>query len=163
MGLYLVGDVLKTGDLGSTPGYLLRFTVDRTLELKAIRTMLVRYGTPTFTSLSMDLRSARDSVVFAGGETIARSSNSWTLSGLFSQAYGVKETYFEWDSAPLLVPNTPYAFALYSSDYVGTDSDHLAWIKNWPDPYNAPANFTDDAQLGTLPYRLGLIAREVRR
>lgn len=160
----VIGDVLKTGDLGSSPTYLHRFTVDRAMELKAIRTMLVRHGAPTWTALYMDLRSARDSVAFNGGDVIARSSNSWTRAELFSESYGFKETYFEWDAAPLLVPNTPYCFALYSSDYVGTDDDHLAWIKNWPDPYNPPAaGYDGDNDILILPYKMAMITREVRR
>lgn len=162
MSFGIVGEVLMTADMAaSPPTFFHRFTVPKMMELKAVRTWIVKYLDPTFTALYMELRSGYNT----GGARmlLARSTKSYSFADLDTANYSAKEIYFDWDNAPMLAPNVEYTLNLYASDYVGDETNHLAWARSWPDPIVPIIGAPDASQLGVYPFHVGLITRVVRR
>lgn len=161
MGLVVAAEQIFTGDQSTTPPtFFHRFTPTIFLELKAVRLWVVKYGTPTLDALGCELRSY-DSV--GGGRTLIQAAqNVWQLSEISSDNYGVKEVYFDWLNPILLKKGVEYTINLTLDNYVGDATNHIAWVRAWPDPIVAFSGSTTYINLNKFPFQVGLIGREVR-
>lgn len=131
MGWRLVGTKILTGELSGTTHYQ-PFTPTKNTILRAVRTSLIGYNNPSFTSINMKLYSDNGGVP---GILIATSTNSQTPAALKPGALShyVTETWFEFDDISLKA-DSMYHLVLNGVSYVGTESSHLAWMRGWPDP-----------------------------
>jgi hypothetical protein len=101
--------------------------------LVGVRTWIVVYNAPNFTSLNLKIYS--DSLVggeHTPGELLATSTNVLTKSEIITENNGVREIYFDFNSFPVNGQDY-YNFVLNGTDYVPTSSSHLAWRKAFPD------------------------------
>lgn len=163
MSFDVVAERLDTADLSaSPPTFFSRFTLDKTAELKAIRTWIVKYGTPGLTTLGLELRTGYNSVTGAR-ELIATSSKTWTLADISSSNYACKEIWFDWDNAPLLKAGIEYTLNLVAAGYTGSDTDHLAWVRTYPDTVGPFSGSTNYNTLNRFPFQIAMITREARR
>ena len=161
MGLLVLGEVLKTGDQNATPPtFFHRFTPNYFMELKAIQSWVVKHGAPTCDGISLGLYAMAS--VFGERRLIAQSNTSWQVSEVSSSTYAVKQLYFNFDNAILLRKDTEYAVSLLLENYTGDDDNHIAWVRDWPDPVTSFAGEADLNSLNTYPFRFGIIGREVR-
>ena len=161
MGLLALGEVLKTGDQNATPPtFFHRFTPNYFIELKAIQTWVVKYGTPTCDGISLGLYAM--SSVFGTRSLIAQSDTSWQVSEVSSSNSAIKQLYFNFNNAILLRKDTEYAVSLLLENYTGDDDNHIAWVRDWPNPVTPFAGSSNLNALNTFPFRFGIIGREVR-
>lgn len=159
----LVVETLASADLtASVPTFFHRFTMDAMVELRAIRTWVMKYGTPTMTDLKMELRTGYDAT--SGGRLLlATSTKQWAIGDISSSTYAAKEIWFNWDNAPLLKPGVEYTLNLKSASYFADASNFIAWRRTWPDPIVPFTGSTSYQNLNRFPFEVGLITREVRR
>lgn len=128
------GETLLTADFSGSPVYYQPFTLNQNTVLKAIRTWVVVYNSPSFTSLGLRIYS---SVSSAPAQLIATSDTTWTLAQITSEANAVREIYFEFNNALSLNGEDQYHVVLWGNGYTGTDSSHVAWVRAFPDPVNS--------------------------
>jgi len=119
---------------------------DYPVVLKAVRVWLIVMGSPTFTSLSMKIYTDdAEQATRTPNVLLHTSTNSPTKAELITLNHGIKETYFEF-SNPNLAAETYYNFVINASGYSGaSDSSHLAWRIDWPDPI-----YTDGVTEGSI-------------
>lgn len=160
MGLGVVGQVLNTADMSATPPkYFHRFTPKIFFELKCVQLWVVKYGNPFSDPIGLELRSYS-----ATGERIliATSEQSWGVSEISSEDYALKQLFFDFQKCPTLRMGTEYSVNLIMPLYVGTDDNHIAWVKAWPDPIVPFPGSDNFNRLDQFPFQVGLIGREVR-
>ena len=132
-------------------------TVNKNIYLRATRAGVIQYNNPAWTSLVMRIYSDKSG---SPGKLLFTSATSHTKASLFTLDHGYKETYFEFNYAPLQ-KNTPYHFVLYASGYIGDASAHLAWRQSYPDPIYRNG-FTPEAANGdNHPFDLMLLGTDV--
>lgn len=132
------GDTFSTSDMTTKSRYL-RFSPDRNIVLKAMRTWIILYNPPNFTDLTCKLYA--DNLGLPGG-LIASSTTMWDKTELLTtQNYGTKEIYFEFEPTISLNADIYYHFVLSSTGYTYAEESHVAWRKAWPDPVYGDATF----------------------
>jgi hypothetical protein len=152
------GERFDTADFSGTPRVFQPVTFHRELELKAIRTWLIYYNSPTFTNLSLRIYS---DIGGSLGQLIATANTVWTGTQISSLANACKEVYFEFTNAPSFKAEDDYNISLWATGYTGDDTAHLAWVRSVPDPVN-PLNVTVSLEkAAVLPFKLGFIGREL--
>lgn len=154
MALTVFGRILETADLSGLTQYH-RFTPTDDIVLKAIRTTVIQYANPTYTSISMKLYS--DNSSSTPGALIATSTNS-VLKATIDEgvASSLAEIYFEFNEI-VLKSGTYYHFVLAGSGYTGSASSHLAWKHGGYNPvYETGLTLTTE-KLGISPFDLVVI------
>lgn len=132
------GDEFSTSDLTTKSRYL-RFSPDRNIVMKAMRTWIILYNPPNFTDLTCKLYA---DVAGMPAGLIASSTTMWDKADLLTtQNYGAKEIYFDFSPTISLNETLYYHFVLSASNYTYADQSHLAWRKAWPDPIYGQATF----------------------
>lgn len=140
------GEELLTGS-----DFSQKITPSESMFLKAVRTYVVIYGTPTFGTISLRVYSNQGG---APASLMATANTTWTLAQLTAQANALKEIYFEFDS-PLFLGVDSYHLQLFVSGYTGTVSSHVAWVRNFPEATNSHTPTVEGIAEG--PFRLALI------
>lgn len=162
MSFGVVAETLLTADMtASPPTYFHRFNVNEMTELKAVRLWVVKYGAPSLGVLGLELRTGVNGL--NGRSLISTSPKTWTLAQISASNYSCKEIYFDWTTCSLLAPNVEYTLNLTATSYTGTETNHLAWVRAWPDPIVSFAESASAQKLGVFPFQVGIIGREVRR
>jgi hypothetical protein len=125
-------DVYDTGELtGEAKSQALKAT--KNILVKAIRTVVVLVGNPTFTNLKMEVY---DNNILANLPSTlkAESMNSFNLGDILTtHPNGVAEIYFEFIPFGIRKTDT-YHIVLKADTYVPTANSFLAWRNAWPDP-----------------------------
>lgn len=146
-----LADEFESGDLAA-PAVYQGLTIRKNLLIKAVRTWIVSYNNPTYTSLSLKIYSN------AGGfpDALLASSSPVIKSSLGSATYFAKEIYFELADFSA-AKNTTYFLSLDGADYSYASGSHLAWVRGWPDPIYRET-YTPTAVNATLaPYQIYLV------
>lgn len=125
--------------------------------LLAVRTWIILYNNPPFTSLNMKIYSNE---TIGGSETpkklLATSTNSLTKSEIITLENGIKEIYFEFNY-PVFNGADIYSFVLNGVGYTGSDSSHISWMKAFPDPVYSSGYTPAIETLPYAPYQLYFI------
>lgn len=144
------GQRFDTADFPGTT-YFQKFKVQSDLYALAVRTWVIAYNNPTFTSISGLIYSDRNG---SPGKLLFTSSNQITKAEMITQANGVKEIYFEFapnEGIPLRAGDY-FHLVLSVSGYTGDASSHLAWRKAYPDPVYSTGLPTTPEKIGIFPY-----------
>jgi hypothetical protein len=130
--------------------------------LKAIRTKIVVYNDPAFTSLSAKLYSNE---LVSGVNTprmlIAQSTNSHLKAEVCTLENGVKEIWFDFNFISLRAGDK-YNIVISGTDYVYSDASHLAWAKAWPDPVYKDGWTCSFESLVVSPYYIYAVGRKLK-
>lgn len=153
------GDRYETGELGDT-GRDQPVIFNKDVVLLAVRTWIIVYNDPTFTSLNMKIYSDRAGVQ---GQLLHTSDNSFTKAEILTEDNGVREIYFEFNAptGATLKGTDTYRFSLDGSGYVGTTGSHIAWRTAFPDPVYDTNITNDTSQLLVFPAALTFVGAEL--
>jgi hypothetical protein len=144
--------------MGDAPGHTQKCLITDNMVLKAVRTWVVFFNAPVFSSL--ELRIYPNDVSYYGSPPLLKriytSSNSWTLPEIATEDYAAKELYFEFDQAVNLIGGETYKFAIWANDYTGDATSHIAWVRATNDC--AYSGYVEDSvNNNTAPFKLALI------
>ena len=115
--------------------------------LLAVRSWFVFFGSPSFNELKMRIHKSTANVL------VAESINSYVLDEIKTEDYAVKEIHFEFDKISFS-KNCEYRFSLYSTGYVATANNHIAWRVDYPNPVY-PVDFSEQiVRIGRYPLTL---------
>ena len=143
------------------PNVFCPLSIGRTIELWSVRTWVVFYNEPVFTSLKLGIFS---DVAGKPGQLLYESAQSHTLETVQEPTSNssAKEIFFSFSPNPHLQANGYYHVALTGSGYVFNQTSFLAHKKAWPDPcYDASVDLEDGRLLSRLSYDVALIGREL--
>ncbi len=159
MGWRVWGIPFESGELSNTSKYVsIKFNKD--MILKAIRTWIIVYNDPTFTSLNMKIYSCDGSTPNGTPiKLLATSTNALIKSDVHTLANGVKEVWFEFNDLPVN-GNDYYNVVLNGVGYVPTANSHLAWMQAFPDPVYRDGLTINMTKLNRMPYALYVIGGE---
>lgn len=133
------------GELSDTSVYQ-TFTPGSNIILKAIRTWVICYNDPTFTSLTMKLYSRGPGVL------IASSTTTFTKAQILeTYGNGVKGLYFNFSHVPL-VDSDSYDIVMSAVGYSPTSSAYLAWMQAYPDPVYQTGLTINRDMINRMPY-----------
>jgi len=154
------GDDLTSGDLtGVTKFQPVTFGQD--LVLRAVRTWVIVYNDPVFTSLNMKIYSNDNS---SGSHTpkklLATSTNVQLKASVHTEANAVKELWFEFDY-PVFNGADIYNIVINGVGYSPTPTSHLAWMKGFPNPVYSTGYTPSMITLPYAPYELYFIGAEL--
>lgn len=131
---------------------------NKNMILKYVRTWVVFYGNPTFTSLNMKIYAYNESG--SVGKLLHTSTNSLTKAQCITLDNGAKELYFEFDEITLN-KDTYYYFALSGVGPSFSSTSTIAWMKAYPDPvYSTGLSLTYHG-IALAPYALYFIGDEL--
>jgi hypothetical protein len=114
-----------------------------------IRTWVLTYGSPVFTSLHMEVYS---DVNGSKGGLIATSTNSFSNTDITSKAFSAKEIYFTFDK-DTFDSNNWYHLVLKGTPTAFTSSSHIAWKSSYPYPIYT-TGITASVNLREYPYTM---------
>lgn len=150
------GEWLATSDMSSTRVYQ-KFIPSENIALQGIRTFIIIYNNPSFTSLNMKLYSNRSG---APAGLISTSTNAPTKAQIITLDHGLKEIYFDFNNEVLKADET-YHFVLNATGYTGTTTSHIAWKHSYPDPaYQTNVNMSAEGAYVT-PFDLSIFGRKL--
>lgn len=121
--------------------------------VKAFRTWVLVYNSPSFTTLSLNVMSNLGAIP---GQVIFTSENSYVLNDIATDAFAVKEIFFDFIN-PIFLRKGTYHLALNATDYVGDSSSHLGWVRGTPDPNNQIDVSNNTQNIARMPFYLGVI------
>lgn len=152
------GNMLETDEAdGSNLLYSQRFKLNSNTVVKAIRTWVVFYNSPTFTNLRLALYENQGG--FAG-KLIQESINSFDPSDIYTDTHSLKGLYFTFSDIPLLGTEW-YHCQLIADGYTFSEASHISWVKGYPDPeYRTGLTLTYEDRLIT-PYRFALVGADI--
>lgn len=119
------GTTILTADMGTKPTYWQPFTPTRNRIIKAIRTALVFYNNPDFSSAEVELWKVANNALWKKIST----SNSRTKSSIITKAHCIKYCYFDFEVMPSLRKNIEYAIVVRLNDYIGVDGSHISLVR----------------------------------
>jgi hypothetical protein len=119
----------ETADMTPPFRVYMPFSVTQKVRLKALRTWIVVYNDPVFTSIEMRLYSSRNGVP----QKLLNTSNAILKATLHTLDHGCKEVGFEFDNAEALEADREIILVPYITGYTGNDSSHLAWRREYED------------------------------
>lgn len=159
MGWRVWGEPLFTADFGGAPVRYMPIIFRNDGEnfvLKAIKTWLIVYNNPSFTSFEMRIYSSRNS---APGDLLHTSSNVQTKASIHTLANACKEIYFDFNK-PVFDKDDTYYLVLWGNGYTGDATAHVAWKKSYPDP-NYTTGLSDTKSLGKWPYDIAVFGADL--
>jgi hypothetical protein len=149
----IYADYFESGQLANTSKFC-TISLKQNIVLIGVRTWIVVYDNPTFTSLNMKIYSNE---VIAGVNTpkklLYTSINNVLKSEIMTLHNAIKEIYFEFDKVPIN-GNDKYNFVINGVDYSYSAGSHLAWVKAWPDPVYSDGFTANFESLAAAPYQL---------
>lgn len=155
MGWRVFGERWATSELTDTTKAQ-KFKPNDDMLLLAVRTWVIVYNNPTYTSLNMKIYSNNAG---SPGTLLHTSDNVQLKADVCTLANGVKEIYFAFN-APQGVPlqaSDYYHIVINGSGYTGSDSAHLAWMKAFPDPVYQTGISVTFENLAVSPYAMYFI------
>jgi hypothetical protein len=150
------GDPYTTAEMSNSSRHQ-KVEFDDNYILKAVRTWVIIYNNPTFTSLNMKVYSDNAGVP---GKLLHTSTNNLLKSEIHTLDNGVKEIYFDFNEIPVRSGDI-YHFVINASGYTGSETSHIAWMKAFPDPVYATGLTVSFSNLLYLPYQLYFIGSEL--
>ena len=150
------GDQLDTADLTST-NKSQAVTFGEDTILLAVRTWVIVYNDPPFTSLNLKIYSNE---VISGANTpkklLATSNNVQLKADVHTLSNGAKEIWFDFNF-PVYNGADIYNLVLNGVGYAGSDASHLSWMKAFPNPVY-PSGYTPAMEtLPLAPYEIYFI------
>lgn len=147
------GTAILTADMGAKPSYWQPFLPTRNRIIKAIRTALIFYNDPVFSSAELELWKVANNSLWKKIAT----SNMRKKSSMITKDYGTKYCYFDFEIMPSLRKNITYALVLRLSDYVGEDGSHIALAREaYPYMQHAEDPITR-ANITSAPYIFSIV------
>ena len=102
--------------------------------LRAVRVWLININNATFTSLHCRIYSDEIISSLHNPKVLLYTSDSRTKAEIFTENYGIRETYFQFADIPLH-GGIFYNFVLGASGYAPIlNTSFLCWKRGWPDP-----------------------------
>lgn len=156
MGWTVYGDPYLAGELEDLSHFqTVQFQSD--IVLRAVRTWVIVYDNPVFTSLSCKIYSNET----VGGDNsprklLATSTDVRTKAEIHTLANGIKEIYFNFNDVPLKGADL-YNFVLQGTGYAPAGGSHLAWMKGFPDPVYTAGYTPTLESLAVAPYQIYFI------
>jgi hypothetical protein len=149
---------LETADV-SSQRLTQRFKLSRNYLLYVVRSWLVIYNDPAFTSVSLELWSDRSG---SPGVLIA-SSDPVLKSAIIQDQNGAKEVPFTFlsEGVPLRGGDW-YHLVLSASGYTGIESSHIGWMKAFPEEAFYPTYQATFENLSVAPYRMVFVGSKIR-
>jgi hypothetical protein len=123
--------------------------------LTVVRTWIVLYNNPTFSSLTMKIYSDKNG---SKDKLLYSSTNSFNKADIFTKQNGVAEIYFNFDKIPLDSYNW-YHFSLSGTSSDFADDKHLAWKSSYPFPVYT-TGITGATNLTEYPYLISFVGAE---
>lgn len=157
MGWTVWADDFTVGDMSGVSKFQ-PVTFGKDLILRAVRTWIVVYDDPAFTSLNMKIYSNEGS--YTPKKLLATSTNVITKAELHTLPNAVKEIWFEFDY-PVFNGNDVYNVVINGTGYAPTGDKHLAWMKGFPDPVYSTAYVPAIETLPYAPYQLYFIGADL--
>lgn len=157
-GWKVYGDPFESGELANTNKFVTAKFINNKI-LIGVRTWIICYNDPKFTSLNMKIYSNE---VVGGLNTCKKllytSTNTILKSEIITLDNGAKEIYFDFNKIPINGDDR-YNFVLSGSGYVYSSSSHIAWMKAFPDPvYAGGSGYTPTMEnMGVAPYHIYFI------
>lgn len=153
-------DPFETTDLTSNARFQ-SATFGQDLILRAVRTWIIVYNDPAFTSLNMKIYSNE---VIGGNNTpkklLATSTNTQLKADVHTLANGVKEIWFEFDY-PVFNGADIFNFVINGVGYTYSVGSHLAWMKAFPNPVYSGGYTPAIETLPYAPYELYFIGAQL--
>lgn len=150
----------QTADLTS-PNKSYPFKFSEHTVVKAVRTWVISYNDPTFTSLVGKIYSVRGASK-AASLLVATSSNTQIKAEIVSTQHSLTEVYFEFDEPIQVEKNTWRCFSIQGSDYTYSLASHLAWVKAWPKSVHRDDQDEVFPDFVLAPYQVHLIGCKKR-
>jgi hypothetical protein len=148
MAWLVYGDDFSTSEMTNTAKFQ-PVTFGQDTVLVGIRTWIIIYNDPPFTSLNMKIYS-NDAT--SGQNTpkklLATSTNVQLKSAIHTLANGVKEIWFDFDY-PVYNGADVFNLVINGVGYTGSVSSHIAWMKAFPNPVYS-SGYTPS--MLTIPY-----------
>ncbi|MDZ4678395.1 MAG: hypothetical protein SGI74_12900 [Oligoflexia bacterium] len=159
MGIRVFGEWLKTGDFTGSPQVFSPVLFhDEGVEpfiLRGLKTFMILYNDPVFTSLEMRIYS--DNGGRPGG-LVYTSTNVQIKSAITTLANAFKEIWFDFDQLPALPRDETFYFVLWANGYTGIETSHIAWQRAWPNPIQRSSHLNLDGKfLSRFPYQVAII------
>ena len=130
----------------------------KNVALLATRAWMVFYNSNTWSNLTMKIYSDDNG---SPGNLIETSTTFWQPSELFTEAYAVKEMFFEWNK-PVFKSEDVYHFVIGATGYAGSSPSHISWKKTFPDPPFKTGLTLTYEKLLTYPYDLTFVLSELK-
>lgn len=148
------GEVLETSDFsGTIPRMYQPVVMNKKYAVKAVRTWVVIYGDPVFTTMQMLICSSK--------RVIHTFEKSWTLNEITGLDYAAREIYFDFEKPISLDDAITYNFALKLNGYTGTADSHVSWIRGFPDKSDDNSVVLDYKNLGVMPFWMRFVASDL--
>lgn len=126
--------------------------VDKGLLLAGVRTWVIVYGSPVYSTLQMKIYSSSGGVP----DRVLYTSDSRTSVEITSAANAAREIYFTFSPGAVLLSGSVYHFAITGTGYAPTSSSHLAWLKAYPDPVDKTYTPTVEG-INRAPYQMHFV------
>ncbi len=151
----MLGEVILTADMSGTPRVYQKLIPTHNSAIKAIRTYFINYNNAAFTAVGLKIYCNNAGVPKA---LIATASTVTAKASLFTENYGVIETYFNFDPHVMVRSGETYHVVPYLTGYTGTNSSHIAWKHSYPDPaYQTSVDMSFEGQ-AVSPFDLSIIS-----
>lgn len=153
----IIAERFDTADFSGSPVHSARAVFTYDTALKAVRTWVVFFNTPSFSSLEMRIYSNASN---ATSQLLHTFTKTWTLAEITDQPYAVQEIYFDTTYAFPLIGGETYHFVLWANGYTGNSTTHIGWVKAVAD--SIYSGWTPDmVGLGVAPYKIAYIGAKV--
>jgi hypothetical protein len=152
------GEQFSTSDFSGSPVFFQPVKFPRDLVLHGVRTTIIVYDDPALTSLEVRLYSYKSNAI----KQLITTSAVQTKASIISLDAGIRDIPFTFSTRPSLSAGDWYAFVLWANGYTGSDSSHISWMKDFPDPTN-PTGLTNiyEERVSILPYRMSFIGADL--
>jgi hypothetical protein len=149
MTLRVWGEAYQTADATGT-GKSLLFIYEKDCLLKAVKPSIIIYGDPAFTAISAAIHADNAG---SPGALLATSSNTQTKAAITTLANAFKQVWFDFLPTVALEAYAPYHVVLnLSGGYTYSESSHVAWAKDFPQPINPLGQTPLMTKLGINPF-----------
>lgn len=132
-----------------------RFKPSLKITPNIIHGTFVMYNVPTITSLTCHIYSESfqaDGTYSIGN--LLESSTPKNIASVTSIKNGIYDLYFQFSNASFLSDVSYYYITFTASGYTYSESSHIGWLRDWPEPnYGTGSTFND---LDTAPLRFHL-------
>lgn len=154
MAYRVFGEELFTSHFSGSPVFYQKVIMpDYHAVLDGVKTSVIVYNNPSFTSLEMRLYSMKNNSL----RQLIATSEVKTKAEIITESNGIRNVPFVFSTRRTLYANDYYGFVLWANGYTGDGSSHIAWMKDFPDPVNPEGLTVSYDYLIKFPYRLALI------
>lgn len=132
-----------------------RFKPSLKITPNVVRANFVMFNVPTITALNCRIysESMQSNGTYSVGKLID-SSAARTVSTITTIKNGVYDLYFQFSNGSFLNENSYYYITFTATGYTFSESSHLGWLRDWPEPNYGTGSEYSDVLLS--PYRFHL-------